>query len=446
MIIRFLLSALCIVSMAWVSPARAQDGALVCAGGMGGAAAAYAQSHQREVRLGATRGYSIADVRTEGLEAVLGSVEARTAIAIFAESKGRHCVYIMDRTGFRAFGVTPEGTEPARTTIGRLLDEWRQGAGIVEGPVRGLRATTLADMPIRPRAKGASAEVLAGTGARLATVLFPGETRKSLLAYVRLVIMPYAGLGAVPYAALPLEPGRSLFVDRLAVSLSPGPRYFSGQAPVAQFVNGSSRCDQRAPAQGIVVLGDPVAPAKGGVLFPALPGARREAINVARQFGVTPQLGADAVRGAVLAASGKAEIIHIAAHGVANSSSPLDSYIALSDGPWTAGSIQRTCLNGTRIVILSACQTGLGGNHDGGIIGLGRAFIIAGAANVAMSLWSVDDAGTEVLMRHFTKALAKAQYQPDEALRQAMLETRRSHPQPFIWSAFTLMGGVGSVR
>ena len=136
---------------------------------------------------------------------------------------------------------------------------------------------------------------------------------------------------------------------------------------------------------------------------------------------MTPQLGADAVRSAVLAAGGKAEIIHIAAHGVANNNLPLDSYIALSDGPWTAGSIQRTCLSGTRIVILSACQTGLGGNHDGGIIGLGRAFIIAGAANVAMSLWSVDDAGTEVLMRHFTEALAKAQYRPDEALRKAML-------------------------
>lgn len=122
---------------------------------------------------------------------------------------------------------------------------------------------------------------------------------------------------------------------------------------------GLSSCHTQALAPGIVVLGDPVAPAKGGVLFPALPGARREAINVARQFGVTPQPGADAVRDAVLAADGKAEIIHIAAHGVANSNSPLDSYIALSDGPWTAGSIQRTCLSGTRIVIPSACQTGL---------------------------------------------------------------------------------------
>lgn len=413
---------------------------------MNGASAAYAQSHQREVRLGATRGYSIADVRVEALDAVLGAVGARTAIAIFAESQGRHCVYIMDRNGLIAFGITPEGTEPARTTIGRLLDEWRQGAGIVEGPVRGLRATVLAGMPIRRRVKSSPGDVLAGHGERLATALFPGETRNSLLAYDRLVIMPYAGLGAVPYAALPLEPGRSLFVDRLAVSLSPGPRYFSAQAPVARFANGGSRCDQSASPQGIVVLGDPVAPAKGGVLFPALPGARREAITVARQFGVTPNLGADAVRGAVLAAGGKAEIIHIAAHGVADSTAPLDSYIALSDGPWTAGSIQRACLSGTRIVILSACQTGLGGNHDGGIIGLGRAFIIAGAANVAMSLWSVDDVGTEVLMRHFTAALAKAQVRPDEALRQAMLETRRSHPQPFIWSAFTVMGGGGSVR
>lgn len=446
MIIRLLLSVLCVVGMTWVSPARAQDGALACAGGMDGASAAYAQSHQREGRLAAARGFSIADDRTEALESMLGSLTARTAIAIFAEGKGHHCVYIMDYKGLQAFGVTPAGAEPARTTIGRLLNEWRQGAGIVDGPVRGLRATVLAGTPVRTRAKGVSAQMLGGIAGRLAAALFPGETRKTLLTYDRLVIMPYAGLGAVPYAALPLEPGQSLFVDKLAVSLSPGPRYFTGQAPMAQFVNASSRCVRPTPTQAIVVLGDPVAPAQDGVMFPALPGARREAINVARRFGVKPQLGADAVSGAVLAAGGKAKIIHIAAHGVANSDSPLDSYIALSDGRWTARSIQRACLSGTEVAILSACQSGLGGNHDGGIIGLGRAFIISGAANVAMSLWSVDDAGTEVLMRHFTEALATAKYSPDEALRRAMLETRRSHPQPFIWSAFTVMGGAGSHR
>lgn len=420
-------------------PAAAQEEVDPCAGGFPGASAAYAQSYERDDQLAATRGFSFRSVGMAALDDILGSGGRKTAVAMFADSGSRHCVYILAGQRIRAFAVA-EGKGPARERIARLLDEWRKATGIQDGPVRGLRTTLLAGAkPVaRQSAKSSSAQLRAGE--RLASELFPGETRAALTGFERLVVLPYAGLGAVPFAALPLGEGETLFVDRLAISISPGPRFFGSERPTAQFADttGCSRTTTRLPA---LVVGDPVAPPLDGNIFPALPGARREAIGSARRFGVAPLLGADAVRDTILNKGREADVIHIAAHGVADSKTPLDSYLALSDGPWTAGDIQRACLTDTRIAILSACQSGLGGNHDGGIIGLGRAFIMAGSANVAISLWSVDDAGTQVLMENFLDALAAASGSPpDQALRIAMLETRKAQPSPFVWAAFTILG------
>lgn len=440
-----LLAALCAAQSALAQPKPADP----CAGGFPGASAAYAQSYQRDDALAHTRGFSFRSVGMAALDDILEAGGPGTAVALFAESGERHCVYILAGSRILAFGVTAEDAgHPARARITALLDEWRRAAGIVEGPTRGLRTTLLAGATPLPRAVPASPQVLAETGERLAATLFPQGTRGALGPFERLVILPYAGLGAVPYAALPIAPDGSLFVDRLAVSISPGPRYFGSERPRAEFAGQGGPCT-RGPSRPsallpAVVIGDPVVPASAGQLFPALPGARREAVEVAQRFGVSPHLGKDAGRAAVLGEGTAARMIHIAAHGVADAKSPLDSYLALADGPWTAGEIQRACLTGTRIAILSACQSGLGANHDGGIIGLGRAFIVAGSSSVAMSLWSVDDAGTEVLMRNFVEALAKAPGDPDAALRSAMLATRASQPRPFVWAAFAILGGSGS--
>lgn len=418
--------------------ASAQEARDPCAGGFPGASAAYAQSYERDDRLAASRGFSFRSVGMAALDDILGSSSRETAVAMFADSGERHCVYILSGQRISAFAVA-EGKGPARERIARLLDEWRQAAGVQDGPVRGLRTTLLAGAKPSPRKAAASDAAQQRAGERLASELFPGETRDALTGFERLVILPYAGLGAVPFAALPIDSNGTLFVDRLAISISPGPRFFGTDRPTASFA-GKADCGRIASRRPALVVGDPAAPPLNGAVFPALPGARREAVDSARRFGVTPLLGADAVQEAVLAGASEARVIHIAAHGVADSKTPLESYIALSDGPWTAQTIQRACLSGTRIAILSACQSGLGGNHDGGIIGLGRAFIMAGSDNVAMSLWSVDDAGTQVLMDAFLDALAAPDTPPDEALRSAMLETRKTWPSPFMWAAFTILG------
>jgi CHAT domain-containing protein len=91
------------------------------------------------------------------------------------------------------------------------------------------------------------------------------------------------------------------------------------------------------------------------------------------------------------------------------------------------------------LVVLSACNTGVGKITGDGVIGLSRSLITAGVPSVIVSLWSVPDAPTASLMSEFYQNL---QNNPDkaQALRQAMLKTMKTHPEPRSWAAFTLIG------
>jgi CHAT domain-containing protein len=116
------------------------------------------------------------------------------------------------------------------------------------------------------------------------------------------------------------------------------------------------------------------------------------------------------------------------------------------DGILTALEITAMNLSGTDLVVLSACDTGVGEVRTGeGVFGLRRAFALAGAKNVLMSLWPVSDEITANQMRAFYNNLRKLP--PAEALRQAQLETLRqlkavygSTVPPGLWAPFILQG------
>lgn len=114
-----------------------------------------------------------------------------------------------------------------------------------------------------------------------------------------------------------------------------------------------------------------------------------------------------------------------------------------NDGVLTALEVLGLDLSGTRLAILSACETGLGEIHEGeGVYGLRRAFQEAGVQSVVTSLWEVSDAGTQTLMTEFYKRLLTGA-SPHQALRQAQLSMLKN-PQwsaPYIWSAFFMVGG-----
>jgi Uncharacterized protein conserved in bacteria len=95
------------------------------------------------------------------------------------------------------------------------------------------------------------------------------------------------------------------------------------------------------------------------------------------------------------------------------------------------------------LVVLSACQTGLGKETKGeGLVGMTRGFMYAGARRVVVSLWSVDDVATSEIMPKFYQKMLEGGQNPIVALRAAQLEMWNSElwQSPYYWAAFTVQG------
>jgi CHAT domain-containing protein len=165
--------------------------------------------------------------------------------------------------------------------------------------------------------------------------------------------------------------------------------------------------------------------------LPALAGARHEVEAIASLWGgdALPLLGKQASEAAILRLAPGAAVLHLATHAVIDERSPLSSAVVLAagegkDGPngllqaWEI--LERLHLE-ARLVTLSGCETGLGRELAGeGLLGLTRAFELAGAGAVLHTLWRVEDrVQSELMIRVYTawrRGLAL-----DEAVRQAQL-------------------------
>lgn len=145
-------------------------------------------------------------------------------------------------------------------------------------------------------------------------------------------------------------------------------------------------------------------------------------------------------------------ILHFATHGLLNSVHPELSGLVLSlvdrqgrqqDGFLRLNEIYNLKLP-AELVVLSACQTGLGKDVRGeGLIGLTRGFMYAGAARVMASLWKVDDRATAELMKKFYKGILGPQHLTPTAALRAAQETLWKDKQwqsPYYWAAFTIQG------
>jgi CHAT domain-containing protein/predicted negative regulator of RcsB-dependent stress response len=144
-------------------------------------------------------------------------------------------------------------------------------------------------------------------------------------------------------------------------------------------------------------------------------------------------------------------IVHFATHALLNSQHPELSGLALSlvdeqgrpqDGFLRLHEIFNLRLP-AELVVLSACQTGLGKEVKGeGLVGLTRGFMYAGAARVMASLWRVDDTATAELMKLFYRRLLQDGRRPAAALREAQIEMWKRAPgrSPYYWAGFVLQG------
>jgi CHAT domain-containing protein/tetratricopeptide (TPR) repeat protein len=228
---------------------------------------------------------------------------------------------------------------------------------------------------------------------------------------------------------------------------------------------------------------------RSGLRFRRLPGTRLEGERVASLLGVRPWLDGAALEGRLKACLSP-RILHIATHGFfledqahdrtgtvapgpegqigggvfgrlshARENPLLRSGLALAgantwlegrslppeaeDGILTAADVSGLDLLSTDLVVLSACETGLGEAKAGeGVVGLRRAIVLAGAKTLVMSLWKVPDQQTQELMVDFYKRIHEGESRA-EALRQAQLALKERYAEPLYWGAFICQGDPG---
>ena len=110
------------------------------------------------------------------------------------------------------------------------------------------------------------------------------------------------------------------------------------------------------------------------------------------------------------------------------------------DGILTSEEIATIDLSNVSMVVLSACQTGLGDIDDGaeGVIGIQRAFKLAGVQSLLMSLWKVDDNATSYMMREFYSSMLSGETKHN-AFKIAQGKVRNKYPNPFYWAGFIML-------
>jgi tetratricopeptide (TPR) repeat protein len=310
----------------------------------------------------------------------------------------------------------------------------------------------------------------------------------------RLLIAPDGDLALAPFEALPTADGHRL-IDTFRISYLGAGRdvlFFDtpfSSPPTEPMVIADPDFDFKdAPPAAAPAREDwrRSWDLRGSDEFTRLPGTRVEGETIAGMLKVEPLLGRAAVESR-LRACRSPYILHIATHGFflpnqaqqtdgkrydsgstdalvtawplrlwGTENSLLRSGLVLAganawlqgarlpaeaeDGFLTAEDVSGLELQATALVVLSACETGLGEVQTGeGVFGLRRAFVLAGAKTLIMSLWKVPDEQTQELMTNFYRHLLGGQSRA-EALRNAQLAVKERYPDPLYWGAFICQG------
>lgn len=194
-------------------------------------------------------------------------------------------------------------------------------------------------------------------------------------------------------------------------------------------------------SESVTIVGDP----EFGGELPQLPGAREEAISLGQLFKVQPLIGKQATVEKLREESKKtARVLHFATHGKYDPFRPLDSALYLTNGnkslALTAKSLYEQPIT-ANLVVLSACETGLGKTISGDdLLGLTRSFYLGGANSVLSSLWEIDDAGTKDFMLKFHEIAARGDY--GKAWLEAKSYVKEKGYDASVYAAFNLSGAV----
>jgi CHAT domain-containing protein len=387
-------------------------------------------------RVRARPGYAdlFAPVAFDDVAAAVGA----TPLAYLATTPGGSVVLLLHRRG-DAVTVDALWADLTAAELDWLLLRRAVAAGNV-GPVAG------GLLPAQVTGFGLGPELAAALPVLGARLLAPLAARLRALGATAVTLIPGGRLNLLPLHAATYykedDPPRT-FLDEFAVTFAPSAEVAgraqgsrgageqgSGWQPLRAVEEGAP---PRPPAEGwgegssALVIGNPL-PLPPGVA--SLRFAREEAATVAGLYreqaafagrvAFLPETAA--THDAVSAALPDRAVLHFACHGAFDAAAPLDSGLLLAHGEMlTLRQVRDTAaLAGARLVVLSACQTGLTDFRElpDEVIGLPAGFLEAGAAGVVGSLWPVDDRSTALLMGDFHRRVLAGEGAA-EALRAA---------------------------
>lgn len=395
---------------------------------------------ERQIARGQVRGASPGNFTAFDLSSARAALDPGTLLLSYAIGESRSFLFVLAPAGARGPGFLCFPLAIGREGLHAQVKAFRALVGDPDTPIPDVKRS----------------------GLHLYDLLL-GPAEPLLAQADRWLISPDGPLHSLPFGALSTG-GRYLAESK--------PIHIVASAAVYEELKAARTRDCATPAIEMLAVGDPryrpaidsVAatvpdpPLQGtglrGLKLTSLPDTRVEVEAISR---LVPRpralLGAEATEEAVKSLAPQARRIHFACHGLLDEKLPLNSALALStpeptgeggdNGLLQAWEILEEMHLRADLVTLSACDSGLGREMGAeGLIGLVRAFQLAGARSVVGSLWSVADGSTARFMARFYGALYGGSPK-DEALRQAQLaligETS-GFSHPFYWGAFELFG------
>jgi CHAT domain-containing protein len=256
-----------------------------------------------------------------------------------------------------------------------------------------------------------------------------------------IIVVPDREIHRVPFAALWDASSQKYAVESYEFRTVPSVGYL-----LAANVGERKSLGAESP----VVVGNPTQSVAGGRALGRLPGADKEARDIAQLYPQSTQLSGDeATQARVIEALATASSLHFAGHAVFDEDRPELSYLALasdsaSEGRLSAREIGSLRLSHLRLVVLSACSTlNPRSTRNGPVAGLAYSFLRAQAPALISTLWDVRDDASATLLVAFHRRLVQHE-RPSEALRKTQLEALHSQSSqmriPRSWAAFTYTG------
>ena len=244
----------------------------------------------------------------------------------------------------------------------------------------------------------------------------------------------------LPFAALVSPATNRYLIEDFQIQAAPSATVFVWETAIAKQKN-------TPPDETLLSIGNPNFSRAEYSALADLPSAAKEAEEISANYRTAKVLvGAKAVKEQFISNLADTDVIHFAGHYVPNEKFPARSKFLLSQNDLSVEEISEIKFRRTRLIVLSACETGIENFYDGeGMIGAARIFLASDVPLVVASSWTVDSEATAELMTKFHRYRKNNNMSSTAALRQAQTDLlndpQKPFRQPFYWAGFLPIGG-----